>query len=619
MAEIVDFFFSPHLTPHQRRMQAALEDGLAHGSQIEPRDPTPDDPVTLFFLTDAHLPIERVAVYYTIDGSVPIGAKGIATNGTAVQAERGEFLYDEQRRPVARQWRVVLPAQHDGTLVRYRADGWSVSDPHMHRYADNADPVSMPPAQGRIFAYHVDRWMVPTWWRDAVVYQIYVDRFNAAHNEPPLLNHAESDITGYFGGTLHGVLEKLDYLQELGINCIWLSPVFESPVYHGYNPSDYYAVARRYGSNETLGRLIREAHRRNMRILLDFVANHTSDQHPAFIAAKSDPNSATAGWYAFGDWPPYGYRSYAHVRNMPELLTERSDVQRYLFDAALYWLGDFGADGLRLDYVPGPSHAFWTLFQQAIKERFPQALTVGEISAPLAEIASYAGRMDAFMDFPLTGKLRRVFAQRTATLADLLAYLDEREAALPTTMERATLLDNHDMHRFLWLAEGRVERLKLAATCHLTLDGTPIIYYGTEVGLSQYSDARKENAYARAPMFWDERQDRELLEHYRRLIALRHQHPALRTGTRTTLPVAIVDTSAADQQQVGAYLRHLDDDELLIVLNNNECSVRLRIACRGEMEAAGEMRQLLPDEQKVRIEHGQIEIELAAMSAAILE
>ncbi len=473
--------------------------------------------------------------------------------------------------------------------------------------------------QGRIFAYHVDRWMVPEWWRDAVVYQIYVDRFNAAHNEPPLLNHEEDDITGYFGGTLNGVLEKLDYLLALGINCIWLSPVFESPVYHGYNPSDYYTVARSYGSNETLRRLIREAHRRDMRVLLDFVASHTSDQHPAFIAAKSDSNSATAGWYAFGDWPPYGYRSYAHVRNMPELMTESADVQRYLSDAALYWLDDFGADGLRLDYVPGPSHAFWTRFQQAIKERFPQALTVGEVSAPLAEIASYAGRMDAFMDFPLAEQLRRVFAQRTAPLADLLAYLDERQAALPATMQRATLPDNHDMHRFLWLAEGRIERLKLAATCHLTLDGTPIIYYGTEVGLSQYGDAHKENAYAHAPMFWDERQDRALLEHYRRLIALRHDHPALRYGACTTLPVAIVDTPAADQRQVGAYLRPLDDDALLIVLNNNESPVRLRIACCREVETAGKMQQLLPDEQEVRIEHGQIGIELAAMSAAILE
>lgn len=611
-------------------MRAALQDGLAHGSRIEPHDPVPGIPVTLLFSTNTDLPIECVAVYYTTDGSVPAGARGVASNGNVVMAVAGEAAYDAQTGMQVRYWRAMLPAQPDGTLVRYRADGWSEETSHNpadsrgHWFADNDDPINLPTPGGRVFAYAVDRWLPPEWFAEAIIYHVFVDRFHAAHDEPAL--RADSPITGFFGGTLRGVLEKLDYIQALGVNCIWLSPIFESPVYHGYNPSDYYNVARHYGTNETIRQLIDEAHRRGMRVMLDFVANHTSDEHPAFVEARTDPDSPQFSWYAIGDWPPHGYRSYALVKDMPELVTEHPDVQRYLCDAVLYWLREFGADGVRLDYVPGPTHAFWTLFQREIKRSFPQALTLGEITSPLPEIANYAGRMDAFMDFPLTKMLRRTFGLRTASLADLLTYLDEREPELPQHMGRATLLDNHDMHRFLWLAGGNTAQLKLAATCHLTLEGTPIIYYGTEVGLSQYSDAHKENAYARPAMLWDERQDTSLLEHYRRLIALRRQHRALLYGKRINIAVGVLDAPDELQQQVGAYLRCHEHDFLLVVLNNGQQPARIRIPLAEQLASAGihldaarPLHNVLSlEKQQISLVNGVLEYTLEPLDAAVI-
>ncbi|HLZ62702.1 MAG TPA: glycoside hydrolase family 13 protein [Ktedonosporobacter sp.] len=625
MAKVVDFFFAPYPSAQTRRLHAALEDGLAHGSRIEPHDPQPDTPVTLIFSTDGHKPVEQVAVYYTTDGSTPAGERGNAIHGMVVQAPAEERLVDEEQHLAIQQWRAVLPAQPDGTVVRYRADGWSISEPERHWYADNVDPVGIPPHNGRLFAYHVDNWTTPEWWQDAIVYQIFVDRFSAAHDEPALLSHDERAITGFFGGTLNGIREKLDYLQDLGVNCLWLSPIFESPTHHGYNASDYHNVARRYGGNEALHRLIQEAHQRGMRVLLDFVANHTSNEHPSFIAARNDPHSATAQWYDFIPGSPH-YRSYAAVQDMPELKTEHPEVQKYLFEAAQYWLEHFGADGLRLDYVPGPSHAFWALFQQAIKEHFPEALTIGEITGPLADIADYAGRMDAFMDFPLAKMLRDTFAQRTTSLAALLTYLDARQPELPATMTRGTLLDNHDSHRFLWLADGDVERLKLAAACHMTLEGTPIIYYGTEVGLSQYQDAHKENAYARAPMLWDTQQDHDLLAHYRRLIELRQSYPALRTGARTPVALTVIDGSQGDKQHIGAYLRHQDGYYLLIVLNNSESSIKIRIDLAEALIQTGSTHQPPSGLQnllattampRLSIQDGWIELEMAPLTAAI--
>ncbi len=623
MPEIIDFFFSPYLSAQTRRLQAAIEDGLAHVSRILPHDPLPNEPVTLLFSAQAQLPIEQVAVYYTTDGTPPSGEHGNATHGSTVLAEAGELTQDGESALAVRHWRATLPAQADGTLVRYCADGWNRHNPHAHWYADHADPISTPPPHGRLYAYHVDTWTPPTWWQDAIVYHIFVDRFNAAHDEPPLLTHDATPITAFFGGTLRGILEKLDYLTALGINCIWLSPLFESPTHHGYNASDYHTVAQRYGTNETLRELIQAAHQRHMRVMLDFVANHTSDEHPAFIAALHNPASETYDWYAFGHEFPLGYRSYAQVSNMPELLTDNPNVQRYLSETALDWLQDFGADALRLDYVPGPTHAFWTTFQDAIKTHVPQALTLGEITAPLPDITDYAGRVDAFMDFSLTQVLRQVFASRQQSLQDLLTFLTQRQHLLPATMARATLLDNHDMHRFLWLAEGEHARLALAATCHLTLDGTPIIYYGTEVGLSQYSDAHQENAYARPPMLWDEQQDTHLLTHYRRLLQLRLTYPALRSGQCIPVPVQIIQGTTATAAQVGAYLRIAEQQCLLIVLNNNHEATPVHIPLTAllmhHLPISNQYTfQHLLQSGSVAIIDGAITLELGGLDAAIL-
>ncbi len=620
---IVDFFFSPYPTAQARRLQAALADGIAHGSRIMPHDPLPDTPVTLLFSVNAQLPIEHIAAYYTTDGSPPVGLKGIVSQGARVMAERGETTQETDSD--VHSWYALLPAQPDGTLVRYCVDGWNERGGYWQ--ADNVEPVSVPPMGGRIFAYHVDRWAAPEWWGDAIVYHIFVDRFNAAVEEPRLLDHNQREITGFFGGTLQGVIEKLDYIQQLGANCIWLSPLFESATHHGYNASDYYTVARRYGTNETLRKLTHEAHQRGMRVLFDFVANHTSNQHAAFIDALAHPDGAMAQWYAISDTTANSYRNYAGVSDMPELRTDHPAVQRYLIDAAKYWLHDLGADGLRLDYVPGPSHAFWTVFQQAIKTNFPNAVTVGEITAPLSEIADYAGRVDAFMDFPLTHLLRQTFALRSLPLTTLLAQLDAHHS--PTDMSSATLLDNHDMHRFLWIADEHIERLKLAAVCHLTLEGTPIVYYGTEVGLSQYDDAHKENAYARAPMLWDERQDTSLLQLYRELIALRNTHAVLRHGTRMTLATELLNReniSAESREQVGGYIRVLGQSYIFVFLNNSTQNISLRLSLAATLKQAGiegtpDLLKTLfsmHETQLIRVSNGYLEVALAALTGVLV-
>jgi glycosidase len=610
-----------------RRRRAAIEDGLAHGARIFPRDPQPGEAVTVTCAARATLPVDLVAVYFTTDGSEPLGERGKPLNGFVVEAEAGVSATDAATGLSVREWRASIPGQPDGTLVRYRIEGWSVRGERQSFYADRADPLSGRREGGRVFAYSVDTFQAPEWLDDAILYQVLVDRFSAAAGEPPLRD--PGDNSGFYGGTLAGVLEQLDYIQAVGATALWLTPVLESPSHHGDDPASFYYVAKRFGTNETLRRLIREAHQREMKVILDFVANHTSTEHPLFQRAQADPESTLRSWYTFGDYPPQGYRTNALVEGVPELNTDNPDVQRYLTTAARFWLGDLGADGLRLDYVTGPSHAFWTIFQREIKRDFPQALTLGEVSESTSELAAYAGRLDAVMNIPLAARLREVFARRAAPLDELLRALDD-PTRLPAELGRATLLDNPDLPRFLWLAGGNVARLRLAATCQMTLDGTPIIYYGTEVGATQTGDAEDaemEHASARASMPWGEAQNRALLAHFRALCLLRRGHPALRYGRLARLPVEVVRGPAEAAPQVGAYLRSADTEYLVVVLNNTEAPVTLRVELASALATMRASAALPPElghrlgrenTDALPVMAGAVTLDLPPLGAAVL-
>lgn len=615
-------------TIQMRRLHAALQDGLAHGSRIEPGDPRPGEAVTLLFSSNAATPIDQVAVYYTTNGAEPRGQRGCSASSKVILAQRKEIIYDQSFHLLVQHWQAIIPGQCDRTLVRYRADGWSQHEPHLHWHADSVDPVSIPPDCGRLYAYQVDCYATPEWVEDSVIYQIFVDRFRACSDKPLPGSSQETRITERFGGTLRGIIEKLGYLQTLGINCLYLSPIFASPSYHGYDTANYYEIDAHYGGNDTLRLLIDEAHKMGMRVILDFVANHTSDRHPFFLEAINTPGGAKTRWYGFDRDQPHGYYCFWTVQSMPELRTEQPEVQHYLINVALHWLRNYQIDGLRLDYVLGPPHAFWALLYHAVKQQFPQALLLGETLTSLDEIAAYSGRMDTFMECHLTELLQKVFASRSLPLADLLSYLEERPPLLPERMTFVTMLDNHDMDRFLWLAGGNGAQLALAAICHMTLEGIPLIYYGTEVGLSQKESVCEDFAYARAPMIWDDRQDCTLFDLYRRLIALRSAYLVLRRGQWKKLAIELKEKRAFSDNtcQIGAYLRWIDQEFLVVILNNALADVHIGIRLVEQLYQVGiimhtsVIHDLLNAEngRKVLVIDGTIELHLPPLGAVLL-
>ncbi len=517
--------------------------GLQHRWDLIPRDPLPGRSVTLTVTLGPDLEADQVACYYTLDGSQPAGSRGKSAHGQVLALERVDVVWDTLIWGYLVKWQGVLPPQPEGTTVRYQIGAWRGDGPESFanwpeekEAAEQAtaayfrgEPlpeVSPSPAMRHTFAYGVDRLRPPAWAQEAVIYQIFVDRFFPGRGRDWVQT---ANLQGFCGGTLWGVVEKLDYIADLGPNCLWLTPIFASPTSHGYDATDLRCVEPRLGGDEALRTLVPEAHARGIRVLLDLVCNHVSHQHPVFQDACSNPTSPYREWFTFDD-SKVGYRSYFGVATMPKLNVANPAVRDWLLDIACYWLREFGIDGFRLDHADGPGPDFWTDFRAACKAEKPDCYCFGEVvDAPDAQLA-YVGRLDGCIDFHLADALRRTYALGTWDQETFERFLVRHRAFFPSDFLMPTFLDNHDMDRFLYLARGNKGALRRAAEVQMRQPGPPIILYGTEVGLSQRTGVRDGLGLdvCRTPMVWGEEQDKGLLDFYQALISQRKKSATLR-------------------------------------------------------------------------------------------
>src|ERR1700682_4047344 len=526
-----DGFFEHQATVQKVRHARALYGGAFHGGMHEPGDGS--------LVAEVRSDLEVSAVTIDVEGRHP-------EHMTQIPAKRGH----------AAQWTGSLPL---GDRYKIR----------VHLRDQDATPVwasdSDPRPGGQAFAFDRKGPPSPEWVRDAICYQVMVDRFARPGESLP----APGDPTALYGGTLDGIRENLDHIAELGCNVLWLSPVHASPSHHGYDHEDFLTVEPRYGGNAALKRLVEAAHSRAMRVLLDFVPNHTGRGHHLFRDAIKNDGDA-AGYYRFWQWPHY-YRCFGDVITLPELDTGSPRVQQQLVRAAQHWLTAFGVDGVRCDHVAGVDPAFWVELRRGLREVKPDALILGEATGTTEWLSRYAGRLDAIFDFDLAYYVRQALARGRMDAAAFAAWLEHHENAYPG-LALATLLDNHDMNRFLWMAGGNRDRLKLAATLLLTLPGMPVIYYGTEVGLSQRYDGVIENAEARLPMLWGGDQNQDLLAHFQHLGRMRSESAALRRGDRRTVHA---------DKEVFVYERSAGDETVTVALNFSNSAQSRDVAGRS--------------------------------------
>ncbi len=440
------------------------------------------------------------------------------------------------------------------------------------------------------------------WWRHAVFYEIFVRSFY------------DSDGDGI--GDLNGITQKLDYLNDgnpatgddLGVTALWLMPIHPSPSYHGYDVIDYRAVNPDYGSMEDFQALLTAAHDRGIRVIIDMVINHTSNQHEWFQASNAG-DAAYRDYYIWSDEDPGyngpwgqdvwysgqdGYYYAVFWDGMPDLNAANPTVQQEIFDVADFWLNEVGVDGFRMDGAKHiieegqvqenspATHTFLKAYNAHVKSTAEQALVVGEVWSPSTQVAEYVtgGELDLAFNFELAEAM--VSAATFADASRISNTLTQQSRAFDGA-PYAAFLTNHDQNRVMSALNGDVDKARLAATLLLTAPGTPFLYYGEEIGMT----GSKPDPNIRKPMQWapDElggfttgtpwttlngdislrnvedalKDDASLLRHYQRLIHLRSGHPALRVGD-----VWQVQTG---QRSVYASLRTYEDEALLVVVN----------------------------------------------------
>ena len=431
------------------------------------------------------------------------------------------------------------------------------------------------------------------WWNDRVFYEVFVRSFR--------------DSDGDGTGDLNGVTERLDYLRDLGFTGLWLMPVAEAASYHGYDVVEFRAIEHDYGTTADFNRLVDEAHKREMAVIVDLVLNHTSVDNPWFKDART-PGSAHDDWYVWSSadpgyagpsgqavWHKAGNRWYYGVfsEGMPDLNLRNPKVTAELAVIARYWLRDLGVDGFRLDaamhlveegqkQINTPSTLAWLReFHAAVRSTKPDALLVGEVFAGGGIAGRYVpDATDMTFDFDLAGAT--VAALQTRQPAPLVSALQQTTTNWPPNQE-ATFLTNHDQDRVMSQLNGDVAAAKLAAFVLMTAPGVPFVYYGEEIGMR----GAKPDERIRSPMQWTaeapaagfsshrpweplqddwktvnvaaETADPDsLLTTYRSLVGVRSAESTLRHG------VAIPVTTSGG---ISAWLRHDERGTLVSVVN----------------------------------------------------
>lgn len=551
-----------------------------------PSRPQPNQPIDIYVTTSGGVTYDSVRCWVDVAGEE--STFELASSGSVWNTLEWRYV---------RHWHGQIPPQPSGTVVRYRiggrvigSDGWIFADNQARVFSEATE-----------FALSIDDSDVPKWVRDAVIYHIFLDRFYPGDGVPW---KKPTNLSGFFGGTLRGAIQKLDYIQSLGCNAIYLSPLFASPSHHGYDATDYYTVEPRFGTNAELIELINEAHQRGIRIILDFVANHWSNHHPTFQAAQRDPDSAYRAWYTWQRWPDE-YTSFFTVKGMPQLNLKHKPASDYLLKCAQHWLQQ-GVDGYRLDYAPGPPRTFWADFRRACKAVKPDAFLFGEVVSHSEVIASYIPHFDGCLDFLLADALRRTFVLETSTLQEFEAFLAAHETYFPDDFSLPAFLDNHDMTRILYLAKEDKAKVKLAALVLFTLFAPPVIYNGTEVGVSQRNPLGWFEE-ARLPMPWGDEADKDLLDYFRRLGALRNQFPGLTSGRRKVVHLNV-------QKGTYAYLRTSETDSILIALNTSRRSQTIDVPVSAFQISA---KDLLTG-NRVTVSEDSVSLSLPAQSGAFV-
>ena len=441
-------------------------------------------------------------------------------------------------------------------------------------------------------------------WPQAITYEIFIQSFY------------DSDGDGI--GDFNGMTQKLDYLQDLGVKGVWLMPMMPSPTYHKYDVTDYRQTHPDYGTMDEFKSFVEEAHKRNIKVVIDFVINHSGADHPWFQDSKSGPESKYRDFYVWRkkqdildeiekkevsldsdnitQWHEaegneelyYGF----FWGGMPDLNYDNPELRKEIYEIGKFWLSEVGVDGFRLDAAkhiypddrPEDNHNFWIEFRKEMESVKPDVYLVGEVWSDAQTVAPYLKGLPAAFNFDFGYAIdQAVLDGKDNGLVEKYKEISEYYQSVTSEFVDATFLKNHDQNRILNVLKEDTEKAKLAAALLLTMPGSPYLYYGEEIGMK----GMKPDEHIREPFIWGEgtsdpgqaswiepkfstsqsvdplseqlNDPNSMYNHYKNLIELRNASRVLSTG-------GIANTSINDDELITFY-RYADGDTLTVIHN----------------------------------------------------
>ena len=431
------------------------------------------------------------------------------------------------------------------------------------------------------YIHEIDACHVPDWVAETVWYQIFPERFAKGNPEisPEGALTWDSSIkpktSDFFGGDLQGIIDHLDYLQDLGITGLYLCPIFESPSNHKYNTTDYFEIDRHFGDKETFRQLVEQAHQRGMKVMLDAVFNHIGDQSPQWQdILKHGEDSVYKDWFHIQDFPvtkdklanlrKLPYHTFAFASYMPKLNTANPQVRDYLLSVATYWIEEFDIDAWRLDVANEVDHQFWRDFRKAVLAKKPDLYILGEVwhtSQPWLN----GDEFHAVMNYPLSDSIKDYFLRGVKKTDQFIDEINGQSMYYKQQISEVmfNLLDSHDTERILWTANENAQLVKSALAFLFLQKGTPCIYYGTELALTGGPDPD-----CRRCMPWERvSSDNDMLNFMNKLIQIRKHASAIIQHGKYSLQEITQDVVALEWKYEGRVLKAIfnqsKDDYLL--------------------------------------------------------
>ena len=427
-----------------------------------------------------------------------------------------------------------------------------------------------------LYANETNVLKIPEWAKGVIYYQIFPERFadgNPSNNPPGCQKWGTApNRENYMGGDLAGILEKLEYLESLGVECLYLTPILNGDFNHKYATTDYLEIDPSFGSKETFRELVETCHKYGLKIILDGVFNHCGIHFAPFQdVIEKQELSRYCNWFYIKRFPvevsetDADYECVGDYGYMPKLNTANPEVQSYIYNVMAFWLNEYHIDGWRLDVADEIDPSLWARIRYRIKSAYPDCLLLGETWGDGFSLLD-GKSVDSIMNYVFRDSVRDFFARGSIDAKMFNHRICQMRSHYPEEIRQALFqpLDSHDTERFLWNCKGDIRRLKLAALFQMCFPGAPSIYYGDEIGLNGDNDPD-----CRRCMEWEkEKQNTEVLSFYKKIISIRKSYSCLRTGN--IIPLVC-------KKMIYVYLCQSENQHIYVLMNGTEEEYEVRL------------------------------------------